>query len=293
MPPVEIDRHIFQTYRTLRLGIAGLAFSFPFLLGILGEIYGVEDLGNSWSAYYHHSPVTRDVFVGVLWAIGIFFILYKGYSRQENIGLYIAGFFAICVAMFPMNLYDADVKGVMDPCKNDQVQTSYAKVHRHNFLKDEEVKIGPTSVTARQKYAICNTAAHVHVPGFEKLVISLHGLSALIFFVSAAYVAIFTSSATLHKLRKPQLETFLKWFYRGAGALMFVLPLGLLGASAIFGASAFIERFPKIVFYIETFAVIAFLFYWVFKTVELMSVSDDLILEDQDLLTGMGLQSRG
>ncbi|MDP6707590.1 MAG: hypothetical protein QF893_14690 [Alphaproteobacteria bacterium] len=287
MPPVEIDRHIFQTYRTLRLGIAGLAISFPTLLIVLGWIYGVEGVGNSWSAYYHHSPVTRDVFVGVLWAIGIFFILYKGYSKKENIGLNIGGFFAICVAMFPMNLYDADVKGVIDSCEKGQVLESYAKDHGHNFVKDEEVMIGQNSVTGKQEYANCSTGVHVHVPGFEKLVISLHGLSALIFFLSAAFVAIFTSSATLHKLGKPRVEAFLKNFYQGAGALMFLLPLGL------FGASAFIERLePTLIFSIETVGLTAFVLYWVVKTAELMYISDDLILDDLDLLTAMGVRSR-
>jgi len=288
MPPVEIDRHIFQTYRTLRRGIAGLAISFPFLLIVLGWIYGVVDLwevGNSWSAYYHHSAVTRDVFVGILWAIGIFFILYKGYNKQENIGLYIAGFFAICVAMLPMNLYDADVKGEIDPCADKEVRELYAKDHGHNFLKDEEVMIGP--VAGKQEYAICNTGVHVHVPGFEKLVISLHGLSALIFFLSSAFVAICTSSATLHKLGKPQVETFLKWFYRGAGALMFVAPLGLFVASAV------VDGLEPSVFWIETVGLTAFLLYWGVKTVELEYVSDDLILEDPDLLTSMGVRLRG
>ena len=287
MPSVKIDRHIFQSYTILRFGIAGLAFSFPILLGVLGWIYGVEGLGNSWSAYYHHSPVTRDVFVGVLWAVGIFFILYKGYSKWENVGLYIGGFFAICVAMFPMNLYDADVKGVIDPCKKIEVQESYAKDHGHNFIKDEALLIDLNSATGKKGYAICNTGAHVHVPGFENLVMSLHGLSAFIFFLSAAFVAIFTSSATLHMLGKPRVESILRRFYLFAGWLMFALPLGFLVASQ------FDEKLGQtLVFWIETAGLIAFVLYWVVKTVELWFISDDSIVKDLDLLDGMGLRLR-
>jgi hypothetical protein len=45
----------------------------------------------------------RNVFVGVLWAIGAFLFLYKGYSRREDIALNIAGVAAVMIAAFPMD----------------------------------------------------------------------------------------------------------------------------------------------------------------------------------------------
>jgi hypothetical protein len=44
----------------------------------------------------------RDVFVGVLVAIGAFLYLYKGFSRAENYALNFAGVFAVAIALFPM-----------------------------------------------------------------------------------------------------------------------------------------------------------------------------------------------
>jgi len=51
----------------------------------------------------------RAWFVGILWAIGAFLYLYRGFSMTENRFLNIAGAAAIVVALFPM--------GVPDSCK--------------------------------------------------------------------------------------------------------------------------------------------------------------------------------
>lgn len=55
------------------------------------------------SAYYHAGGgAMRDEFVGILFAVGAFLYLYKGYTIQENYALNLAGFFAVLVAIFPM-----------------------------------------------------------------------------------------------------------------------------------------------------------------------------------------------
>jgi hypothetical protein len=118
-------------------------------------------------------------------------------------------------------------------------------------------------------------------------VISLHGLSAAIFFFSAAFVAYFTSAATLPNLGNPPLEVFLKYLYRSSGALMIIIPVVLI---IIAGA---IKPGPEstLTFWIETAGLLAFMVYWAVKTWEVKYISDDLILEDRDLLAGMGVQS--
>lgn len=45
----------------------------------------------------------RVWFVGLLFSIGAFLYLYKGFSKRENIALNLAGMFAWGVALFPMN----------------------------------------------------------------------------------------------------------------------------------------------------------------------------------------------
>jgi hypothetical protein len=61
------------------------------------------------SAYYHVDLSMRNWFVGLLFALGILLHLYKGFSKQENIALNLAGFFAVGVALIPMEWDCGDV----------------------------------------------------------------------------------------------------------------------------------------------------------------------------------------
>lgn len=86
--------------------MAALAILFPPILWFGGEKLGIP-LRGSMSEYYHAELCCgsmRDVFVGILFAIGSFLYLYKGYSTKENIALNVAGTFAIGIAIFPMEI---------------------------------------------------------------------------------------------------------------------------------------------------------------------------------------------
>lgn len=95
----DLGDHIAATYTTLRIGIIVLAIALPFLLWIGGAIRFNLPLKESLSAYYHTDM--RDVFVGVLFAVGTFLYLYKGFTRLENGALNLAGIFLVGVALFP------------------------------------------------------------------------------------------------------------------------------------------------------------------------------------------------
>jgi hypothetical protein len=113
----KLEMHIVKTYSGLRNGIGLLAIALPLILSIWGYVkYGLPPQ-DSISAYYHAfvptgSPpglldvdgngVMRNWFVGILWAIGVFLVLYRGYGRRQNTALNYAGVFLIIVAMFPM-----------------------------------------------------------------------------------------------------------------------------------------------------------------------------------------------
>lgn len=98
--------HVFATYNSLRFGMAGIAAGFPIVLVIVGWFYGLR-LQGSMSAYYWASvggdPPVRVLFVGGLFAIGSFLLLYKGYTFKEDLALDIAAVCAIGVAVFPMS----------------------------------------------------------------------------------------------------------------------------------------------------------------------------------------------
>lgn len=103
MKPVKLSDHIMATYKLLRLGTAVIALAFPLLLWAGGYLLGDLPLEGSMSAYYFAGDgVMRNEFVGILFAIGTIFFLYKGYSRHEDYALNLAGILALGIALFPM-----------------------------------------------------------------------------------------------------------------------------------------------------------------------------------------------
>jgi len=105
MGPEELQEHILATYLSLRIGIAAIGAAFPLNLAVGGYFYAHLCLQNSMSAYYHANVdgrSMRDWFVGLLFAIGVFLYLYRGYSKLENYLLNAAGVLAVGVAVFPM-----------------------------------------------------------------------------------------------------------------------------------------------------------------------------------------------
>lgn len=96
----DLQKHISGTYFSLRLGMGVLAAALAPALWLGGRFADHEALRCSMSAYYF-SPTMRDKFVGVLCAVGLFLYLYKGFSRQENWALNVAGAFAVGIAIVP------------------------------------------------------------------------------------------------------------------------------------------------------------------------------------------------
>lgn len=87
----DLRKHITGTYLSLRLGMALIAIFFPIVLWLGGVAEG-QPLQESMSAYYFSGGgAMRDVFVGVLFAIGAFLYAYKGFNDLENIALNLQG----------------------------------------------------------------------------------------------------------------------------------------------------------------------------------------------------------
>ncbi|MDM0110884.1 hypothetical protein QTI66_01925 [Variovorax sp. J22R133] len=99
--------HVFDTYISLRVGMAYIAFAFPIVVVGVGLLFdrGLP-IQDSLSAYYWATNTgfnpSRIVFVGGLFAVGAFLYLYKGFTREENLALNAAAIFAVGVACFPM-----------------------------------------------------------------------------------------------------------------------------------------------------------------------------------------------
>jgi hypothetical protein len=103
----ELQKNILSTYFTLRMGIVILSIIFPLILYFGGMWWGgIHDLATSMSAYYGENDGTmRNWFVGILWTVGSFLYLYKGFSELENVLLNLAGGFAVATAMIPCHCW--------------------------------------------------------------------------------------------------------------------------------------------------------------------------------------------
>ena len=103
LEPLKLEDNFQETYFTLRWGIAVLGILLPVLLvGVAWVRAGISAQGSMSAYYYAGNGVVRDIFVGVLIAVGASLVLYRGFSQAENIALNLAGVFAAVVAMFPM-----------------------------------------------------------------------------------------------------------------------------------------------------------------------------------------------
>ncbi len=86
------------SYLLLRKAVGGIGVALPFVLLIGNQLmrHGVQA---SMSGYYY-TPM-RNIFVGALWALGVFLVTYDGWDRPDRIITNIAGGGAIGVSLFP------------------------------------------------------------------------------------------------------------------------------------------------------------------------------------------------
>lgn len=98
------DTDLVMSYHRVRMALGILGLLLPVLL-LVGGAFSRVDLQPSLSDYYH--TILRDVFVGTMFAIGVFFVSYKGYpkSREEFFSddrmATLTGISAFGVALFP------------------------------------------------------------------------------------------------------------------------------------------------------------------------------------------------
>jgi hypothetical protein len=112
-PPTDgaaASNQLVGSYMTLRraIGWVGVCLPFTVFLGnwvIFSHHVGAcllpisNKLPDSLSGYYYTHM--RDVFVGGMWAAGVFLIFYRGSDRLERWVTNLAGLFAIGIALFP------------------------------------------------------------------------------------------------------------------------------------------------------------------------------------------------
>jgi hypothetical protein len=96
--PVADERPLVMSYLLMRKFVGAIGVLLPFVLMIGNAIIG-RTLEPSMSGYYY-TPM-RNVFVGALWALGIFLISYNGWDRGDKVVTDIAGISAIGISLCP------------------------------------------------------------------------------------------------------------------------------------------------------------------------------------------------
>lgn len=107
-------KHFSKTYLSMRVVLFLLAVTMPIVLSIYGNIHHGLDLQPSMSAYFWAATQDqcatfpmRTIFVGYLFAVGVFLFAYKGLTGLENSLLNVAALCAFTVAIYPENLDEA------------------------------------------------------------------------------------------------------------------------------------------------------------------------------------------
>lgn len=220
--------------QALRKAIGYIALGLPFALAIGENIRdklvthpstaGARWLEGSVSAYYHTGM--REVFVGSLFAIGVFLVCYKGYERRDDIAANIAGFCAFFIAFFP--------------------------THEPSVEATDTAARAPDSVTFF-------SGADAPDPTFVGYV---HFISATIFFITLAVMSLFlftlstTTGVTPAKKRRNRV-------YVTCGVLI-ILSIAAIAIVKFATSDALNER-TSLIFWLETVAIVAFGASWLTK----------------------------
>ena len=87
------------SYKNLRILIGVLAISIAIGCVLGGLLFAALTPQISISAYYHTNM--RDYLEAILMGTGMFMLMYYGYDLKDRIISSVAGFFGICIALFP------------------------------------------------------------------------------------------------------------------------------------------------------------------------------------------------
>jgi hypothetical protein len=231
--PKELWRHFSDTYFSLRVGLAALAFAFPLVLYAYGKLRHGLDLQPSMSAYFWAASADqcaafpmRTIFVGFLCAIGVGLYAYKGLTPLENLLLNGAGLCAALVAIFPERI--GPEEAASDP-------------RLARLFKD------------------CPAVeAWAHQPALP-----IHYPAAVLLFVLLAIVAWFCAYKSLKYLPAGVDAVRYRRLYRSIALAMLVFPLPGAALAYLLGLKA------SWVFFVEAAGVVTFGMYWTVKSREM------------------------
>jgi hypothetical protein len=111
------------------------------------------------------------------------------------------------------------------------------------------------------------------------VVSTLHNTSAVLFFLSIAYVSLFRSRDTLELLKPAQRARYARWYF-WTGVAMIVSPAAAVVLSFALEATS---GSRTVIFWVETFGVWTFAAYWIVKTLEMRKSEAEKLGLDAEL----------
>ena len=99
MPPATKSPQLISP-QTLRKAAGWLGVLLPAAMIMGNSLFRQCDVVQSSISHYYYT-VTGHWLVGILCAVAMFLVSYKGYTLEDNIATSIAGFSAVLIAFFP------------------------------------------------------------------------------------------------------------------------------------------------------------------------------------------------
>lgn len=195
----ESENKLVISYLTLRrmLGILGLSLPLILLVGVF--IFGkCNKIEATVSQYYY--TVMGDVLVGLLFAISLFLITYKGYDRLDNIITNLAGFFAICIALFPTNIEKNAGCPIITLAENTLSNALHLISASLFFITLAFISIFLFTKTNEKK-----------IEGRKKTRNIIYKTCGIIILISVALIPFFRSDALIEKFEMYKPVFFLEW----------------------------------------------------------------------------------
>ncbi len=215
------------SYLTLRKSIGILGIIFPVVL-VIGSfiLINCNEVQHSISSYYH--TVMRDIFVAIVFTLGIFLFTYEGYDKKDRIACKLAAIFAIGIALCPT-----------------QATTLLTD------LPSEDIK---------SAFAGCSFPSSTTNP----LISKLHLIFAALFFLTLTYISIFLfTKSDKQQIGKQKKKRNI--VYITCGIIMFGCILSI-AIYFLFLDDGFPNlKNYKPVFYLESAALVAFGVSWLTK----------------------------
>jgi hypothetical protein len=228
----NVDKDLVFDPRALRLTVGLIAFLLPFVVIIINT-----RMTSSISASYHTDA--RDIFVGVLFVIGMLFVAYNGHQdvelSEENMGWF-------------WHWLDKVWAGAIE----------FRKAERKIEERVVSMLGGIASLAAALFPTACDDCT-------ATLISRVHGIAAVILFCAVVY---FCLVGFLDRVRPALCQSWkeggkAKWrahIYRFCGRTIIVTLLASVVAPYVMTASA--AREQSIVFLAETIALLLFGFAW-------------------------------